>query len=227
MAALRIAAASSALALVAAPTAAAVPSNGIGVDTTLVSRSVAGGLPNGPSGHPAISLDARFATLLAFGSSASNLVDEPTGGGSNVYFTMRAAPFDDSGSPWLPGAIRLASRGRGGKPANGPSTLPAVGGDNRHAPACIAFISGASNLVKGDTNGKPDAFAFFPATKKTIRVSVTNKGKQADGAATEVVVNGRCTQFAFADNAHNIAARGHAQIFLRDLEKKRKVKHKT
>src|SRR3954471_8022822 len=111
MAALRIAAASSALPLVAAATAAAVPRNGIGVDTTLVSRSVTGGLPNGPSGHPAISLDARFATLLAFDSTATNLVQEPTSGGSNVYFTMREPPFDDSGSPWVPGAIRLASRG--------------------------------------------------------------------------------------------------------------------
>jgi hypothetical protein len=45
--------------------AGATPSNGIGVDTTIVSRSVAGGLPNGPSGHPALSLDARFATLAS------------------------------------------------------------------------------------------------------------------------------------------------------------------
>src|SRR5439155_4893275 len=110
------------------------------------------------------------------------------------------------------------------KPANGASALPAVGGDNKHAPACVAFISAASNLVKGDHNHKPDAFAFFPATGRTVRVSVSGSSKEANGAATEVAVNGRCTKFAFADNAMNLAgpsAHRVRQIFLRDLEAKR------
>jgi hypothetical protein len=215
---------STAVLLTAAAPAGAVPSNNIGVDTTLISRSLTGGLPNGPSSRPAISLDGRFATLLAFQSSATDLVPRSTGGGSNVFFVQRAQPFDDTGSPWAGGAIQLASRGRRGKPANGPSTLPAVGGDNKHGPACIAFISAASNLVPGDTNRKPDAFAFFPASQKTVRVSVNAKSKQANGAATEVVVNGACTKFAFTDTATNLAAgttRHLKQIFLRDLDKKR------
>src|SRR4051812_34639278 len=124
MAALRTAAACTALALLGAPTAAATPSNGIGVDTTIVSRSLSGGLPNGPSGHPSLSLDARFATLLAFDSAATDLVREPVGGGSNVYFTVREPPFDDSGPAWIPGPVQLASRALGGRPANGPSTMP-------------------------------------------------------------------------------------------------------
>src|SRR4051794_19083511 len=226
MAALRTAAACTALALVAAPTAAATPSNGIGVDTTIVSRSFSGGLPNGPSGHPSLSLDARFATLLAFDSSATDLVQDPTGGGSNVYFTLREPPFDDSGPAWIPGPVRLASRGLGGRPANGPSTLPAVGGDNKHPPSCIAFISAASNLVKHDTNGKPDAFAFFPASGKMLRVSVGKRAKQANGAATDVAVNGRCTKFVFADDATDLAGHppaGVSQIYMRDLQAKRKV----
>jgi hypothetical protein len=226
MAALRIAAASATLALVAAHSAAATPSNGIGVDTTIISHSTTGGLANGPSGHASMSLDARFATMLAFDSTATDLVQEPTGGGSNVYFTNRETPFDDTGSPWVAGPIQIASRGLGGKPADGPSTLPAVGGDNQHAPACIAFISAAHNLVKGDTNGKPDAFAFFPGPGKTIRVSVGKRSKQANGAATDVAVNGRCTKFAFADDATNLA--GHppahtSQIYQRDLQAKRTI----
>lgn len=226
MAALRIAAASVTLALVAAQPATATPSNEIGVDTTIISRSVDGGLPNGPSGHASMSLDGRFATMLAFDSTATDLVNAPTGGGSNVYFMTRAMPFDNTGSPWVPGPIQLASRGLGGRPADGPSTLPAVGGDNLHAPACIAFVSAARNLVKGDTNGKPDAFAFFPASGKTIRVSVGNRSKQADGAATSVAVNGRCTKFAFADDATDLAGHpppGVQQIYQRDLQAKRTV----
>jgi hypothetical protein len=203
-----------------------VPSNNIGVDTTLISRSTAGGLPNGPSGHPALSLDGRLATVLAFDSTATDLVTQPSGGGSNVYFVRRAQPFDDLGSPWAAGRIELASRGLGGQPADGPSTLPSVGADNKHAPACIAFVSAAGNLVPGDTNGKPDAFAFFPDSGKTIRVSVTTKGRQAMGAATAVAVNGRCTQFAFADDATNLAGHtppGVQQIYLRNLVAKRKI----
>ena len=206
--------------LAAAAPAGATPSNGIGVDTTIVSRSVSGGLPNGTSSHPAISLDARFARLLAFQSTATDLVSRPTGGGSNVFFVQRAQPFDDTGSPWSGGGIELASRGRHGKPANGPSTLPAVGGDNKRAPACIAFISAAGNLVVADTNGKADAFAFFPATGRTVRVSVSGKSKQANGRAGEVVVNGTCTKFAFTDTATNLAPgtkRHLKQVYIRDL----------
>jgi hypothetical protein len=226
MAALRIAATCTTLVLVAAHAAAATPSNGIGVDTTIVSRSLSGGLPNGPSGHPSLSLDARFATLLAFDSTATDLVQEPVGGGSNVYFTIRDPPFDDSGPAWIPGPVRLASRALGGHPANGPSTMPAVAGDNKHAPECVAFVSAASNLVKGDTNGKPDAFAFFPGSGRTLRVSVGKKGRQANGAATDVAVNGRCSKFAFADEATNLAGHpppGVSQIYMRDLQAKRTV----
>jgi hypothetical protein len=215
---------STAVLLAAATPAAAVPSNGVGVDTTIISKSLAGGLPNGPSSHPAISLDGRFATLLAFQSSATDLLQRPTGGGSDVFFVQRAQPFDDTGSPWAGGAIQLASRGRKDKPANGPSTLPTVGGDNKHAPACIAFISKASNLVKGDRNHKADAFAYFPDSHRTIRVSVGGKSKEANGAASEVVVNGRCTKFAFTDTATNLATgttRHMKQVFLRDLQTSR------
>src|SRR6476661_8124559 len=130
----------SAAAAALAATASATPSNNIGVDTTIVSRSLGGGLPNGPSSHPVISLDARFATLLAFQSTATDLVALPTGGGSNIFYVQRAQPFDATGSPWSAGPIQLASRGRKGQPANGPSTLPAVGGDNGHAPTCVAFV---------------------------------------------------------------------------------------
>jgi hypothetical protein len=212
--------------LAASPWAGAVPSNNVGVDTTLITRSTAGGLPNGPSAHPVISMDSRAATLLAFDSAATNLITQATGGGSNVYFVRRAQPFDSTGSPWVAGPIQLASQGLGGQPANGPSSVPAVGADNKHTPGCIAFVSAASNLVPHDTNGTPDAFAFFPDSGTTIRVSVRGKGKQLNGTATAVTVNGRCTQFAFADDATNVARRapaGVSQIYLRNLVAKHTI----
>jgi hypothetical protein len=212
--------------LALAAVALALPPSNIGITTVLMSRSTSGGLPNGPSGHPAVSLDSRLASVLAFDSAATNLVSQPVGGGSNVYFIRRGGSFGDTGAPWSAGAVELASRGLGGQPANGPSSLPAVGGDNQHPPACVAFLSSASNLVPGDTNGKPDAFAYFLGPQKIVRLSLDTRGRQANGTASQVAVNGRCTQFAFTDDATNLAGRvpgGTTQVYLRDLLAKKKV----
>jgi hypothetical protein len=77
--------------------------------------------------------------------------------GTNVCAVHRAEPFADNGSPWHAGRRELVSVGLGGAPANGPSTAPAVDGTSRVAPHCVAFVSAASNLVRGDTNGVRDA----------------------------------------------------------------------
>jgi hypothetical protein len=214
------------VALSIAGQALALPPSNIGITTVLLSKSTSGGLPNGPSGHPVVSRDQRFSSVLAFDSAATNLVSQSVGGGSNVYFINRSQPFDNTGGPWSAGSIQLASQGLGGQPANGPSSLPAVGGDNQHSPACIAFISAASNLVNDDTNGKADAFAYFLSSHAVVRLSVDSRGRQANGSASQVVANGRCTQFAFTDDATNLAGRvpsGTSEVYLRDLHAKKKI----
>ena len=45
----------------------------------------------------------------------------------------------------------------------------------------IAFNSLATNLVPGDTNGKPDVFIHDMQTGMTTRVSVDSSGAQANG----------------------------------------------
>ena len=67
-------------------------------------------------------------------------------------------PVGANGSPWRAGRTVLASQGLGGAPANGRSYAPALDGDSHHVPRCVGFISDASNLVAGDTNGVADAF---------------------------------------------------------------------
>ena len=44
-----------------------------------------------------------------------------------------------------------------------------------------AFSSAATNLVAGDTNGLPDVFVRDRLLRRTVRVSVTSAGAQADG----------------------------------------------
>ncbi len=45
----------------------------------------------------------------------------------------------------------------------------------------VTFVSLSSNLVPQDTNGEYDHFRFDRVTKKTIRVNLNSRGKQARG----------------------------------------------
>src|SRR3954447_4202797 len=181
--------AASLLALALAPSAARAQFPGTGLVT----------LSDAPSRHPAISQDKRYARLVAFEADA--------GGTTNVYVVRRAEPYGENGTPWAPGATQLVSAGLGGQPANGPSTRPSLDGTSRLAPHCVAFVSAASNLVPGDTNGRPDAFVRNLSTGSIRRVSVDSQGRQSSGMVSEVAVNGLCTRVAFVSDASDLALR--------------------
>jgi hypothetical protein len=76
----------------------------------------------------------------------------------------------------------------------------------------VAFVSDASNLVPGDTNGISDAFVRDRRTGTTRRVSVGSTGTQANGfgsfgsnsVAPAVSADGRSV--AFASDASNLVA---------------------
>ena len=175
-----------------------------GQDLLLLSRNAAGEPANAPARNPVISQDKRFARVMAFESAATNLV-AAAGGGMNVYVAQRAAGYGDNGTPWQHGDIALASRGLGGQPADGPSWGASLGGTSRAAPACVAFVSAASNLVRGDTNGTPDAFVRDLRTGRITRVSVDSRGRQSRGSVSEVAVNGLCTRVAFVSDGGDLA----------------------
>jgi hypothetical protein len=164
--------------------------------TWAISRSVAGGIPNGASTNPVISGDRRYARIIAFESEASNLVKGDTNRQKDVFAVLRGGSFDNTGTPWKPGRTVLISRGRNGAPANGPSFAPDVDGNFRTAAHCVAFLSAASNLVKGDTNGKVDAFLSRQPGDPPTRVSLPG-GRQSTTDATAVAVSGDCSHTAF------------------------------
>ena len=186
--------------LLAAPAHAEFP----GQDLLLLSRSAAGAPADAPSGNAVISQDRRFGRVVAFASAASNLV-AGAGDATNVYVVRRAPGYGENGTPWQFGRIALASRGMNGRPADGPSSAPSLGGTSRVAPRCVAFVSAASNLVRGDTNGRPDAFVHDLRTRRTIRVSVDSRGRQSRGTVSEVAVNGLCTRVAFVSDGGDLA----------------------
>lgn len=173
--------------------------------TFLLSKAQDGGFPNGPSRNAAVSHDQRIARFMAYESDATNIVAGDDNGTTDVFVVRRAQPFGTNGTPWVPERTELASTARGGGGANGPSYRPTLDGDSHNVPHCVAFISDASNLVSGDTNGKPDAFVRDLRSGTLTRVSVDSSGKQSNGATTEVALSGDCNRVAFVSEGTNLA----------------------
>jgi Tol biopolymer transport system component len=129
--------------------------------TRRVTSSYAGGDPDGPSYHPAISGDGRH---VAFVSEASNLTRESGSRTAQIYVQDRSTRMTE-----------LVSRTPSGRLANGPSLRPALSQDG----ATVAFQSLASNLVcegkcqdgLSDINLLWDIFVYDRFARRTTRVS--------------------------------------------------------
>jgi hypothetical protein len=83
----------------------------------------------------------------------------------------------------------------------------------------IAFASGSTNLVAGDTNGVLDVFVRDRSLGATERVSVDSSGAQANAASQDPTISGDGRFVAFASSATNlVAADTNAvdDIFVRD-----------
>jgi hypothetical protein len=186
--------------------------------TFLLSKSIAGTVPNGPSRNPAISQDQRIAKVVAFESDATDIVAGDVNGFTDVFFMRRAEPFGNDGTPWQGQPALLASTGMNGQPANGRSYGPAVDGDSKNLnPHCLAFISEANNLVPGDTNGVADAFVRNLDTGVITRVSVNSKNQQANGPTFDVSLSGDCARVAYTSTATNLALRSTKEPNLKPL----------
>jgi hypothetical protein len=162
--------------------------------TWLISKDRSGNAPNGPSTHAVISGDKRYARMLAFQSEASDLVKGDGNGVSDVFLIRRTGSYSNDGEVWRPGETHLISKGLNGHDANGPSFAPAIDGNFYVEPRCVAFLSKASNLVHGDTNGKTDAFLWRDGN--LVRISYPS-GHQAHENVDSVAVAGDCSRTAF------------------------------
>jgi Tol biopolymer transport system component len=108
--------------------------------TTRVSIGAGGTQANGSSAQPSISANGRY---VAFGSIASNLVAGDTNGTVDVFVRDRVTCTTTRASVATNGAQTQAD-----------STAPAISANGRY----VTFVSDASNLVAGDTNGISDLF---------------------------------------------------------------------
>jgi hypothetical protein len=91
----------------------------------------------------------------------------------------------------------MISRTASGRPSNGPSFSPSVDGGFDRRPSCVGFLSSASNIVGGDTNGVDDAFVtrFRGRYRKPRRMRPG--GRQAKLPVTAVTVSYDCRSVAF------------------------------
>ncbi|HEY6941071.1 hypothetical protein [Dokdonella sp.] len=104
-------------------------------------------------------------TVVAFESYATNLV-----AGSTQLNVFRR-DLDT-------GAITRISEDASGSEANSPARSPAVSGDGRYT----VFVSAASNLVFGDSNGMVDVFLHDAVTHTLSILSLNRFGQFADGS---------------------------------------------
>ena len=171
-------------------------------DTIRISVSTGGTQGNNHSYGPSISSDGRY---VAFTSTASNLVAGDTNGMSDVFVFDR-----------LTGTTTRVSVDSNGGQANLNSNFPSISNDGRY----VAFVSDATNLVTGDTNGMNDVFVHNLVTGETTRVSVDSAGAQANDlsySVPSISSDGRLV--AFDSAASNLVAgdtNGRYDIFVHD-----------
>jgi len=169
--------------------------------TDLVSVGVNGVSGNRASDYPSISSDGRY---VGFSSEATDLVPGDVNGVYDVFLR-----------DCISGHTELISVTLNGTQANGDSHYPSVSSDARY----VAFISSASNLVAGDTNGFYDIFVFDRQSLTTERVSVATGGVQGNHQSLEPAVSSDGRFVAYMSSATNLVAgdtNGSSDVFLHD-----------
>jgi hypothetical protein len=172
--------------------------------TTLESVSSDGTKGLGSSSWPFITDDGRYIT---FQSDAGNLVAGGTNGRQHIYVRDRAA-----------GTTELVSLSTAGVQADNLNDIGNISGDGRF----VVFVSYASNLVPGDSNGSPDVFVRDRQASTTTRVSVSSGGGQANGSSLWPRISADGRFVAFVSVATNLAgpdANGTVEdVYVHDMQ---------
>ena len=146
--------------------------------TTMVSVNYAdAGGGNGNSSAGQVSSNGQF---VAFQSEASDLLPGDTNGVSDIFVRDLQA-----------GTNTLVSVAADGGWASGASTEPVMTPDGRW----VAFVSAATNLVSGETNGTAGLFVRDVVNGTTKRVCLGGAGASVDVATPVLTPDGRYVAF--------------------------------
>ena len=163
------------------------------------SSSTEGG--NGNSTCAQVSTNGRY---VVFQSDASDLFAGDTNSASDIFVRDLQA-----------GTNILVSVADDGSNANGASTDPVMTPDGRF----VAFISAATNLVAGDTNGIADIFLRDLVSQTTTLVSVGATSTVASVFSPVISTDGR--YIAFASTAQglvpSVSSSSQGEVYVRDL----------
>lgn len=168
--------------------------------TTRVSVNSTGTEGYGFSGYSSISADGRF---VAFESSASLVVGD--GNAASDIFVRDQATNKTT-------RLSVSSAGVQG---NRYSVAPSISADGRF----VAFESGATNLVTGDTNNVRDIFLRDRQTNQTTRVSVDSVGTQGNNNSYLPSISADGRFITFTSTASNLVTgdtNGFFDVFVHD-----------
>jgi Tol biopolymer transport system component len=129
-------------------------------------------------------------TWVVFASNATNLGADMNAT-SDIFIHNRAT-----------GVTELVSRSTAGVAGNGNSTIPSVSDDGRY----IAFLTLATNLLTGDTNGVADVVVRDRVANINYRGSVGPASAQANGASNFPMLAGNGQRVSYTSSATNLVA---------------------
>jgi Tol biopolymer transport system component len=156
--------------------------------------------------HPPSALSADGG-VVAFESFSDNLVAGDTNGVDDVF----ARDLQRRKTT----RVSVASNGSEGNDLSGSASVSADG-------RFVAFVSAASNLVPGDSNGVFDAFVRDLKGRTTTRVSLASDGTEGNAdsnfvGAPQLSADGRFVAFeSFASNLAPGDTNGTLDVFVKD-----------
>ena len=167
----------------------------IGGVTSIASADSGGTLGNGNSWVPAISDDGRY---VAFTSFASNLVPGDTNGAGDVFvYDLQL------------GTTTRVSVHTNGTEGNASSVSGTISGDGRY----VAFLSGATNLIPGGTDGNDHVYIRDRQLGTTTRAVNCFFGFPAGCTEPFLSSDGRRVSFT----TYGIDQNGELDVFVRDI----------
>jgi VCBS repeat-containing protein len=172
-------------------------------EVTLVSSSASGSVGNNNSYATQFSPDG---TKVLFKSYASNLVEGDTNGTYDVFVKDLET-----------GAVTLVNSSTSGTPGNSRSEGYQFSPDGTK----VLFLSYASNVVEGDTNGTQDVFVKDLETGAVTLVNSSASGTPGNSFSSAPEFSPDGTKVLFYSDASNLVEddlNGIYDVFVKDLE---------
>lgn len=153
----------------------------------------------------------------------STVENDVSDNGNFVVFTSNRPGFIEGGTDRVDhiflrdiaaGTTERITVSPSGDAGNHQSLSPSISGDGRF----VAFTSGATNLVSGDSNAAFDIFLRDRELRTTTLVSVDSTGQQGNGQSSHSRISSDGKFVSFGSTARLTADATGSDVFVRDLE---------